>query len=200
MTTYGEHKQFINLGQEPDLAKIKAYNTEVGCSAKLPTGAVEGTQIGYEHSGIVMTDMWVLTSNKVKMCRYMTIGEGEWEPVYKVYKYYGNGNHSELENYKNKKGDEYYMIKGKRYYLKDMIEENKSVFFWDYHYHYGEKPVEEVEEIKEEEETQFYDSVVINKSVLEDLIKKNQMIYNKNIELSIALMKTTAVLEDLLNV
>lgn len=76
MTTYGEHKQFINLGQEPDLAKIKAYNTEVGCSAKLPTGAVEGTQIGYEHSGIVMTDMWVLTSNKVKMCRYMTIGEG----------------------------------------------------------------------------------------------------------------------------
>ena len=209
MTTYGEHKQFINLGQEPSLEKIQQYNKEVGTSAKIPTVAVEGTQIGYEHSGIVMTDMWVMVASKVKMCRYTTIGDiadtGEelYDPVYKVYKYYGNGNHSELEKYENTKGHEYIMIKGKRLYLDQLVGAvvaHPSNFEWDYHYHYGEKPVLEVEEITEEEKEEKEDHVNIHRGVLMGLIEKNQMIYNKNIELSIALMKTTAVLEDLLNV
>ena len=49
------------------------------------------------------------------------------------------------------------------------------------------------------EENTNIDNVVINKHILEDLIKKNQQIYNKNIEISIALMKTTDFLNKLLN-
>ena len=93
------------------------------------------------------------------------------------------------------------MIKGKRLYLDDLKGDKNvahpSNFEWDYHYHYGEKPVLEVEEITEEEKEEH---INIHRGVLMGLIEKNQMIYNKNIELSIALMKTTAVLEDLLNV
>ena len=209
MTTYGDKDQQINLnyGDAPnnDYEKILAYNKEVGCSAKLPTGTCRS---GHDHMEDAnrMTDMWVKVGAKVKMCRYENLeadAEGDQPPQYIVWKYYGNGNHVILKPYENSKGNEYIMIKGKRLYL-DQLQGSKNVahpteFEWDYHYHYGAKPLVEVEEIKEEE-TQFYDSVVINKSVLEDLIKKNQMIYNKNIELSIALMKTTAVLEDLLNV
>ena len=42
------------------------------------------------------------------------------------------------------------------------------------------------------------DTLLINKSTIEDLVKKNKQIYNKNIELSIALMKTNDILAKLL--
>lgn len=205
MTTYGQKDQQINLnyGDAPnnDYEKILAYNKEVGCSAKLPTGTCRSGHDNMEDA-IVMTDMWVKVEAKVKMCRYENLAsDEEGYAEYIVWKYYGNGNHVILKPYENSKGDEYIMIKGKRLYLDD-LKGDKNVahsanFEWDYHYHYGAKPLVEVEEIKEEVSVE---DIVINKSVLEDLIKKNQQIYNKNIELSIALMKTTAVLEDLLNV
>tara|TARA_R110002073_G_scaffold510_3_gene4313 strand:+ start:346 stop:1002 length:657 start_codon:yes stop_codon:yes gene_type:complete len=218
MTAYGQKNQTINLnyGDTPnnDYDKILQYNNEVGTSAKLPMGTCRS---GYDdlEDAKVMTDMWVKVEEKIKMCRYDEcmcevndpdeVGDGIYPPIYIIWKYYGNGNHIILKPYKNSKGEEYIMIKGKRHYLDQLQGSKTSVsytgFEWDYHYHYGNEipalmGLPHVEEIKEVLTT----DIVINKEVLRKLIKTNKDIYNKNIELSIALMKTTATLEDMLNV
>lgn len=215
MTTYGEKHQRINLnyGDAPnnDYDKILNYNKEVGTSAQLPTGTCRS---GYDHmeDANVMTDMWVKVEEKIKMCRYENLndtneptGESLYPPVFIVWKYYGNGNHVILKPYENSKGDEYIMVKGKRHYLSCLT--NHSVkntdFEWDYHYHYGniipalmgQSATDLVVDKKVEE-----NDIIISKEILMLLIQKNKQIYNKNIELSIALMKTTATLEELLNI
>ncbi len=209
MTTYGEKNQRINLnyGDAPnnDYDKILNYNKEVGTSAQLPTGTCRSGMDNMEDAN-TMTDMWVKVEEKIKMCRYDNLDTTtEGEPVFIVWKYYGNGNHVILKPYENSKGDEYIMVKGKRHYLDCLT--NHSVlqdkdFEWDYHYHYGNVipalmglPHKEVVEDKVEE-----NDITISKELLTLLIQKNKQIYNKNIELSIALMKTTATLEDLLNI
>lgn len=204
MTTYTDKHQHINLRVEDkpnnDYGKILKYNKEVGNSAKLPTGTKNKDDFDDAN---IMTDMWVKVEEKIKMCRYDN-NEIIGQPIHLLWKYYGNGNHILLATYENNKKEEYVMIKGRRHYLEDLKKAYalpKNNWEWDYHYHYSNVsnalmglPHVEDEEVEEGED------IVIHRTILEELIKKNQQIYNKNIELSIALMKTTAVLEELLKV
>ena len=198
MTTYGNQNQHINLhyGDDAENAddKVRDYNKEVGTSARLPT----------EEPTNFMSDMFVKVEEKIKMCRYTRDYEGavlEF-PYYKLYKYYGNGNHVLLKPYENSRGKAYVMIKGQRHYLDELKGDTKDLahhkkFVWDYHYHYG-NTLPAIEELQQKYPDKTDDTIPISKGVLEALISANQQIYNKNIELSIALMKTTAVLEDFL--
>lgn len=208
MTTYTNGIQHIAViannkekTKEELECEILSYNKQVSPAGQIPldykTQNLMNSSCNEDLPKLVR--MYVDRTTKIKLLMYN--GEEDAWSNYKLFKYYGNGNNVELKRNHAKKSISgiagcYYMILGKRHYLNHLIND----YEWNNVYNYveGEMPPTTQEVIENEVEEEV-EAVLVDKEVLTSLIEQQKTLYNKNIEMTIALHKVQLTLEALMN-
>lgn len=157
------------------LNDIPKFNSELGTCAQIPYGK-ELVKADYKDTTkenkapyseikeeVVISSMNVNREFRVKLCYYENLELPTYDR-FKLFKYYGNGNNVEMVRFQAEKLVEtkfcglarpyYFMIKGRRWYIDQMISCNdpRGDFHWDDKYTYGDTTEATTEEkIKEED-------------------------------------------------